>query len=139
MASIDAPTIVISGELDQVDRVATLQAELLPRIPHAAMHILPGTGHLSPLEAPAEVATSLRASSRRSRRSAVCSSPGQVPAAFDAALNAGDLDALLGTLAIGHDADDDGEVVQESPDELRSRLAGCWQRARAFATRCVVC
>jgi pimeloyl-ACP methyl ester carboxylesterase len=54
--SIDAPTIVISGELDQVDRVATLQAELLPRIPHAAMHVLPGTGHLSPLEAPAEVA-----------------------------------------------------------------------------------
>ncbi|KAA1003819.1 alpha/beta hydrolase [Paraburkholderia panacisoli] len=56
VASIDAPTIVISGELDQVDRVETLQAELLPRIPHAAMHILPGTGHLSPLEAPVEVA-----------------------------------------------------------------------------------
>lgn len=55
-ASIDAPTIVISGELDQVDSVATLQAELLPRIPHAAMHVLPGTGHLSPLEAPVEVA-----------------------------------------------------------------------------------
>ncbi|MEX3980637.1 alpha/beta fold hydrolase [Paraburkholderia sp. EG287A] len=56
VAAIDVPTIVISGELDQVDRVATLQAELLPRIPHAAMHILPGTGHLSPLEAPADVA-----------------------------------------------------------------------------------
>lgn len=56
VASIEAPTLVISGELDQVDRVATLQAELLPRIPHAAMHVLPGTGHLSPLEAPAEVA-----------------------------------------------------------------------------------
>nr|WP_085489981.1 hypothetical protein [Paraburkholderia susongensis] len=56
VASIDVPTIVISGELDQVDRIATLQTELLPRIPHAAMHILPGTGHLSPLEAPADVA-----------------------------------------------------------------------------------
>jgi pimeloyl-ACP methyl ester carboxylesterase len=56
VASIDVPTIVIAGELDQVDRVATVQTELLPRIPHAAMHILPGTGHLSPLEAPAEVA-----------------------------------------------------------------------------------
>ncbi|WP_109482744.1 alpha/beta hydrolase [Paraburkholderia sp. C35] len=56
VVSIDAPTIVISGELDQVDRVATLQAELMPRIPHAAMHILPGVGHLSPLEAPAELA-----------------------------------------------------------------------------------
>jgi pimeloyl-ACP methyl ester carboxylesterase len=56
VASIDVPTIVIAGELDQVDRVATLQAELLPRVPHAAMHILAGVGHLSPLEAPAEVA-----------------------------------------------------------------------------------
>ncbi|MFM0324302.1 alpha/beta fold hydrolase [Caballeronia glebae] len=56
VAAIDVPTAVISGELDQVDRVATLQAELLPRIPHAAMHILPGAGHLSPLEAPADVA-----------------------------------------------------------------------------------
>lgn len=55
-ASIDAPTIVISGELDQVDSVATLEAELLPRLPHAAMHVLPGVGHLSPLEAPFDVA-----------------------------------------------------------------------------------
>ena len=56
VASIDVPTIVISGELDQVDRVATLQAELMPRIPHAALHLLPEIGHLSPLEAPVEVA-----------------------------------------------------------------------------------
>ncbi|HEY2021929.1 alpha/beta hydrolase [Paraburkholderia sp.] len=56
VASIDVPTVVISGELDQVDRLATLQAELLPRVPHAAMHVLAGVGHLSPLEAPAEVA-----------------------------------------------------------------------------------
>jgi pimeloyl-ACP methyl ester carboxylesterase len=56
VTSINVPTIVISGEFDQVDSVATLQTELLPRIPHAAMHILPGTGHLSPLEAPVEVA-----------------------------------------------------------------------------------
>ena len=53
---IEAPTIVISGEHDQVDRLSTLQAELLPRIPHAVLHILPGVGHLSPLEAPAELA-----------------------------------------------------------------------------------
>lgn len=55
-AAISAPTIVISGELDQVDPVARLQAELLPRIPHAALHILPGIGHLVPLEAPDELA-----------------------------------------------------------------------------------
>jgi pimeloyl-ACP methyl ester carboxylesterase len=55
-SSIDVPTIVISGERDQVDSIATLQKELLPRIPHAAMHVLPGVGHLSPLEAPFDVA-----------------------------------------------------------------------------------
>jgi pimeloyl-ACP methyl ester carboxylesterase len=57
VAAIAVPTIVISGELDQVDRVETLQAELLPRIPHAVLHVVPGTGHLSPLEAPDEVAS----------------------------------------------------------------------------------
>ena len=56
VASINVPTVVISGELDQVDSIATLQAELLPRIPHAVMQVIPATGHLSPLEAPEEVA-----------------------------------------------------------------------------------
>jgi pimeloyl-ACP methyl ester carboxylesterase len=56
VASINVPTVVISGELDQVDSIATLQAELLPRIPHAVMQVIPSTGHLSPLEAPEEVA-----------------------------------------------------------------------------------
>lgn len=56
VAAIEVPTLVISGEHDQVDRVATLQAELLPRIPQAELHILPGVGHLSPLEDPEAVA-----------------------------------------------------------------------------------
>ncbi|MBP0606178.1 alpha/beta hydrolase [Burkholderia cenocepacia] len=56
VTSIDVPTIVLSGELDQVDRVVTLRTELLPRIRQATMHILPGVGHLAPLEAPTEVA-----------------------------------------------------------------------------------
>ncbi|TDV15719.1 alpha/beta fold hydrolase [Paraburkholderia caballeronis] len=123
--SIDAPTIVISGELDQVDRVATLQAELLPRLPHAAMHVLPGTGHLSPLEAPAEVARLIaRFVAAIESRSVVCHSPEQVPVAFDAALNAGDLDAVLAmfsnqaTMRMTN-----GEVVQESPAGLRVGLA----------------
>ena len=55
VTSINAPTIVISGALDKVDSIATLQMELMPRIPLAAMHVLPGVGHLSPLEAPVEV------------------------------------------------------------------------------------
>lgn len=54
--SIDVPTIVVSGERDQVDSIATLEAELLPRIPQAVMHVVPEAGHLLPLEAPAELA-----------------------------------------------------------------------------------
>ena len=124
VASIDVPTIVISGELDQVDRIATLQAELMPRIPHAAMHILPGTGHLSPLEAPVELAHIIaRFVAGIEDKSAVCSTPEQVPAAFDAALNAGDLDALLGTFSNQATMRmTDGEVVQ-GPAALRNGLA----------------
>jgi len=52
VGAIDVPTIVIGGELDRVDSIATLQAEVLPRIPHAVLHHLQGTGHLSMLESP---------------------------------------------------------------------------------------
>jgi pimeloyl-ACP methyl ester carboxylesterase len=57
VASVAVPTLVISGEIDRVDPPAVLQRELLPRIPQATMHILPGIGHLSPLEAPQALAT----------------------------------------------------------------------------------
>lgn len=124
-ASIDAPTIVISGELDQVDRIATLEAELLPRVPHAALHVLPGIGHLSPLEAPGEVARLIaRFADAIERKRAVCGTPEQVPVAFDAALNAGDLDSVLAlfsnqaTMRMTN-----GDVVQRSPADLRMAFA----------------
>jgi pimeloyl-ACP methyl ester carboxylesterase len=56
VADINVPTLVIAGELDRVDPPIRLQAELLPRIPQAVMHVLPGTGHLSMLESSDEVA-----------------------------------------------------------------------------------
>lgn len=56
VATIDVPTIVIAGELDRVDSVGVLKAELLPRIPRAMLHVLPGTGHLSPLESAQKLA-----------------------------------------------------------------------------------
>ena len=57
VGQIEVPTIVISGEQDRVDTPAALRAELLPRIPHATLHVLAGVGHLSPLEAPDALAT----------------------------------------------------------------------------------
>jgi pimeloyl-ACP methyl ester carboxylesterase len=56
VAAINVPTRVIAGELDRVDSVDMFKAELLPRISQAELHVLPATGHLSPLESPREIA-----------------------------------------------------------------------------------
>ena len=55
VSAISAPTLVIACELDRVDSVETTKAELLSRIPGAVLHVVPGTGHLSPLESPADL------------------------------------------------------------------------------------
>ncbi|WP_437757128.1 alpha/beta fold hydrolase [Sorangium sp. So ce1389] len=60
VASIDAPALVIAGELDEVERLGVLRREVVPRIPGASLRVLPGTGHLSPLEAPLALASALR-------------------------------------------------------------------------------
>lgn len=59
VSAIDVPALVISGDRDQVDRVETLREELLPRIAGARLHVLPGVGHLSPLEAPSQLAAAI--------------------------------------------------------------------------------
>jgi pimeloyl-ACP methyl ester carboxylesterase len=59
-AQIRVPTLVISGAEDRVDPPAILRKELLPRIVQAKLHILPGIGHLSPLEAPGDLAALIR-------------------------------------------------------------------------------
>jgi pimeloyl-ACP methyl ester carboxylesterase len=59
VARINVPTLVISGDQDKVDTVETLKRELLPRIPGAVLRVLPDVGHLSPLEAPNEIAAHL--------------------------------------------------------------------------------
>jgi len=73
VAAIDVPTVVIAGERDRVDSVNTLKSELVQRVPHAVLHVLPGTGHLSMLESPetvtqiiADFANSLREASATS-------------------------------------------------------------------------
>jgi len=56
VGQINVPTLVISGDKDKVDPVETLKRELLPRISGAVLQVLPDVGHLSPLEAPKEIA-----------------------------------------------------------------------------------
>lgn len=58
---IEVPVIVISGEHDRVDPPEVLRRELLPRIPQARLVVLPGVGHLLPLEAPADLANVIKA------------------------------------------------------------------------------
>jgi pimeloyl-ACP methyl ester carboxylesterase len=60
VGNIDVPTIVIAGELDKVDAPDVLRAELLPRVAGTTIHVLAGTGHLSMLESPSEVAALIR-------------------------------------------------------------------------------
>ncbi|MFM0257241.1 alpha/beta fold hydrolase [Paraburkholderia sediminicola] len=96
VARITVPTIVIAGELDRVDSLDVHQTELLPRIPHAKLHVLPSTGHLSPLESPQEVAKTIH-----EFVSELDTNPNQpkaleqFPVAFDTAFNAGDIDGVL--------------------------------------------
>lgn len=58
---IDVPVIVISGEHDLVDPPEVLRREVLPRIPQSTLVVLPGVGHLLPLEAPTDLANVIKA------------------------------------------------------------------------------
>jgi uncharacterized protein (TIGR02246 family) len=120
---IDVPVLVIAGEHDRVDSPDTLREALLPHISTASMEVVPGIGHLSPLEAPDQLA-SLIAGFARSLE-ADETAPAFVPKAFDAALNAGNLEGVLSLFT-----DDatmqmtDGEVLAGSKAALRDRFRG---------------
>jgi pimeloyl-ACP methyl ester carboxylesterase len=53
---VDVPITVVSGTGDRNISSAMLRRELLPRAPTATMEIVPGAGHLLPVEARDEVA-----------------------------------------------------------------------------------
>jgi pimeloyl-ACP methyl ester carboxylesterase len=57
--AIDVPVVVLAGRQDKVESLESLQRNLLPFIPGARMTILEGTGHLSPLEVPRQIAREL--------------------------------------------------------------------------------
>ena len=60
LARIDVPVLVIGGEHDRVDSVDILRTVVLPSLPGAVIAVIPGVGHLSPLEAPLEVVERIR-------------------------------------------------------------------------------
>jgi 3-oxoadipate enol-lactonase len=57
---INVPTLVLSGERDQVDPTARVREEVLPCISGAQLQVLPQIGHLPMLEAPEAVAQAIR-------------------------------------------------------------------------------
>jgi pimeloyl-ACP methyl ester carboxylesterase len=57
--AIDVPVVVLAGRQDKVEPLESLESNLLPFIPHARMTVLEGTGHLSPIEMPRQMAREL--------------------------------------------------------------------------------
>ncbi|MGQ4432545.1 alpha/beta fold hydrolase [Streptomyces sp. SAS_260] len=58
---INVPALVIAGENDQVEPADVLRADLLPYLSQAEFTVIPSTGHLIPLEAPADLADAITA------------------------------------------------------------------------------
>ena len=61
-SNIEAPTLVVAAQHDQVEPIQVLRENLLPYLKHAQLHVIPGSGHLMPLEAPTELARLLHTS-----------------------------------------------------------------------------
>lgn len=59
-ARIGMDTLLLTGDADRIAPVASVAA-LAAAVPSATLHVLPGAGHLVPMETPAEVAGPLRA------------------------------------------------------------------------------
>ena len=59
-ARIAVPVHIIVGSADVVESEGSLRTAFATVLPAARFTVLPGIGHLSPLEAPAELAAAIR-------------------------------------------------------------------------------
>ena len=59
LKSIAIPALVIVGEADAITRPASARA-MVSRLPNATLEIIPGAGHMSPMERPMEVNAAMR-------------------------------------------------------------------------------
>lgn len=59
-ATIDVPVHVIAGGDDEVEPESSLRAAFGKVLPRARFSVVPGVGHIAPLEAPAKLANAIR-------------------------------------------------------------------------------
>jgi len=65
VGGINVPTTVVVGDKDQVEKEDVLRRELASRVKDCEVVVLAGVGHLSPLEAPAELAAVIAKAAHR--------------------------------------------------------------------------
>ena len=65
VGKINVPTTIIVGDADRVEPESLLRREFETRIPGIEFVILPGVGHLAPLEAPNELAAGIAKATSR--------------------------------------------------------------------------
>ena len=58
---IAVPTLLLAGEQDRLDSVEQHRREVILRIADARLQIIPGSGHLVPVDEPAALADALKA------------------------------------------------------------------------------
>ena len=58
-SKIRVPTLVLAGELDRLDSIDQHRHEVVARIPDARLEIIKGSGHLIPIDEPAQLARAI--------------------------------------------------------------------------------
>ena len=58
-SKIGVPTLVLAGDLDRLDSIDQHRREVVARIPNARLEIIKGSGHLIPIDEPAQLARAI--------------------------------------------------------------------------------